>query len=211
MQRLSAEVAGKAQKYSRIGARAFVPFKYDEVTVDNIKCACLNHFDVGEMVCDVVAGEQGPSCSSIKQIPDLKVIHIRFIQGSDAGVGNDDRRKRQRLTKIPEDRPSATKSHPTQARQHSAEESQFIPRSMSLVEMLKLGKQIKEAPTTEVQLFKFDLDQLCWSKHPSVVEFVVESEPFGRGGYRNAFKATSQAKEFRSTTWVVKKYLPQCY
>jgi hypothetical protein len=66
---------------------------------------------------------------------------------------------------------------------------------MSLVEMLKLGKEIKQSPTTEVQLFKFDLDQLRWSKYPSVVEFVIESDPFGRGRFRNAFKATSQAKE----------------
>lgn len=210
VQRLSADVSGKAQKYTRIGAREFVSFEYDEVTVDNIKLACLNHFDVGEMVCDVVAGEQGPSCSSIKQIPDLKVIHVRFIHGSDAGAGSNvdegDKRKRPRLA-LPG--PSVTNSHPTPAGQQSAKESQFIPRSMSLVEMLKLGKEIKEAPTTEVQLFKFDLDQICWSKHPSVVEFVIEKDPFGTGGFRNAFKATSQAKEFQSTTWVVKKYLPQ--
>ena len=32
------------------------------------------------MTCDVVAGEQGPSCRSFKQVPDAKVIHVRFIQ-----------------------------------------------------------------------------------------------------------------------------------
>ncbi|KXJ24849.1 hypothetical protein AC249_AIPGENE6782 [Exaiptasia diaphana] len=38
VQRLSAEVSGKAQKYSRIGAREFVPFKgYEELTIENIK------------------------------------------------------------------------------------------------------------------------------------------------------------------------------
>ncbi|KAK6167171.1 hypothetical protein SNE40_021266 [Patella caerulea] len=31
------------------------------------------------MLCDVLAGEQGPSCKDVKQIPDLKVIHVRFI------------------------------------------------------------------------------------------------------------------------------------
>ena len=67
VQRLSAEVSGKAQKYTRVGAREFVPFEYDEVTVENIKRACLSHFDVREgCVCDVLAGEQGPSCSSVK-------------------------------------------------------------------------------------------------------------------------------------------------
>ena len=163
VQRLSgsANVSGKAQKYTRIGAREFVSFEYDEVTGDNIKLAGLNHFDVGEIVCDVVAGEQGPSCSSIKQIPDLKVIHVRFIHGSDAGAGSnvDERDKRKRL-RLALPGPSVTNSHPTPAGQQSAKESQFTPRSMSLVEMLKLGKEIKEAPTTEVQLFKFDLDQI---------------------------------------------------
>ncbi len=85
----------------------------------------------------------------------------------------------------------------------------LFQEGMSPVEMVKLGKEIKQAPTTEVQLFKFELDQLCWSKCPSVVEFVIESDPFGRRGFRNAFKATSQAEEFQSTAWVVKKYLPQ--
>ena len=32
--------------------------------------------------CDVLAGEQGPSCHSMKHIPDLKVIHVRFIKSS---------------------------------------------------------------------------------------------------------------------------------
>ena len=84
---LSAEVSGKAQKYTRVGAREFVPFEYDEVTVENIKRACLSHFDVREgCVCDVLAGEQGPSCSSVKQIPNLNVVHVRFVEGEEKVV-----------------------------------------------------------------------------------------------------------------------------
>ena len=30
-------------------------------------------------MCDVVAGEQGPSCKTVDQISSLKVIHVRFI------------------------------------------------------------------------------------------------------------------------------------
>ena len=78
IQRLSPEVSGKAQKYSRIGAREFVPFEFKEVTLDNIKVACRRHFApiVGErMVCDVLAGEQG-----------LKVVHVRFIEPIDGDV-----------------------------------------------------------------------------------------------------------------------------
>ena len=42
VQRLSAEVSGKAQKYSRSGARQFVPFdKFEEISIENIKQACM--------------------------------------------------------------------------------------------------------------------------------------------------------------------------
>ena len=45
MQRLSATVSGKAQKYSRVGAREFVPFdQFEELTVYNTKEACEQHF-----------------------------------------------------------------------------------------------------------------------------------------------------------------------
>ena len=42
----------------------------------------MKHFGMLEtMSCDVLAGEQGPSCYSLKQLPSLKVIHVRFIDG----------------------------------------------------------------------------------------------------------------------------------
>ena len=31
------------------------------------------------MVCDILAGEQGPSCGTVQQIPNTKLIHVRFI------------------------------------------------------------------------------------------------------------------------------------
>ena len=40
VQQLSAEVSGKAHKYSRIGAREFVPYEYEEFTIENIRSAC---------------------------------------------------------------------------------------------------------------------------------------------------------------------------
>ena len=46
VQRLSAEVSGKAQKYSRIGAREFVSYEYEEFTIENIRRACEKHFAV---------------------------------------------------------------------------------------------------------------------------------------------------------------------
>jgi len=142
VQRLSAEGSGKAQKYTIVGAREFVPFEYDEVTVENIKRACLNHFDVREgCICDVLAGEQGPSCSSVKQIPNLNVVHVRFIDGERKEVKTEEiLRKKAGKRNVINISPNASpiKSTPNAC---TARKSKFIPRSMSAVEMLKLGRE----------------------------------------------------------------------
>jgi hypothetical protein len=55
------------------------------VTIDNIKKACEKHFvkRLGKnLCCDVLAGEQGPSCKSVNQMPNTKLIHVRFIPRS---------------------------------------------------------------------------------------------------------------------------------
>ena len=82
VQRLSSDVSGKAQKFSRIGPREFVSYPYGDLTMEGIKKACEAHF-LSQLKmhaeCDVLAGEQGPSCSSLDQIPNLKLIHIRFV------------------------------------------------------------------------------------------------------------------------------------
>ena len=85
VQRLSSEVSGKAQKYARIGLREFVPFTEDELTIKNIKRCCERHFAVQlgtSVVCDILAGERGPSSKTLEQIPDMKVIYVRFVTGN---------------------------------------------------------------------------------------------------------------------------------
>ena len=60
IQRLGEEVTGKVQKYARMGAKQFVPYSYGELTIQNIKEACIRQFtrlfqlrkNVG---CDVLA------------------------------------------------------------------------------------------------------------------------------------------------------------
>ena len=57
VQKLSSEVAGRTQKYTKLGAREFVRFPYTEVTIDHIKDACRTHFGAGRSLeCDVLAG-----------------------------------------------------------------------------------------------------------------------------------------------------------
>ena len=38
------------------------------------------------MVCDILAGEQGPSCGTVKQIPNTKLIHVRFIDETEVEI-----------------------------------------------------------------------------------------------------------------------------
>lgn len=33
-----------------------------------------------------MAGEQGPSCTSVDHIPDLRVVHIRFVEEQSTSV-----------------------------------------------------------------------------------------------------------------------------
>ena len=72
VQRLFTEVSGKAQKYTRIGPREFVPFdESEEMTIGNIKSACERYFKTN-LVCDILAGEQGPSCKTKSR---LRALH----------------------------------------------------------------------------------------------------------------------------------------
>ena len=56
----------------------------EEVTIETLKESCNIHvrekMPVG-MVCDILASDRGPSCTKISHLPNLKVIHVRFIKG----------------------------------------------------------------------------------------------------------------------------------
>ena len=91
----------------------------------------------------------------------------------------------------------------------SSSPSKFAPLSLSVADIIKLGKiRTCQGPTTVVHLHTFDIDLLSWSKLPITVEFNEEKEPFAHGGFRNAYKATTKHPQFKGTTWVIKRYLP---
>ena len=83
VQRLSSAVSRKAQKYTRVGPREFMAYNYNKILIENIKAACKDHFkkiiDDGQEV-DILAGEQGPSCMTLKHIKNLGLIFVRFIE-----------------------------------------------------------------------------------------------------------------------------------
>ena len=215
VQRLSSSVSGKAQKYSRVGPREFViSFPYEEMTIDNIKSACEKHFSSvtqSGLVCDVVAGDQRPSCRTLEQLPDTKVIHVRFIESIDTEletVQDTSGSQPKRIKKTP----NSFGGSPSKAGCVEEPKKQY-PKSLSLSEMLKLGKKIDETTTTTttVDLFTFDLQSMSWSKQSDRVEFSVSKKPFASGGFRDAYKVTSVHQKFASKTLVIKKYLPQTF
>ena len=166
----------------------------------------MKHFDMpSTMCCNVLAGEQGPSCFSVKQIPDCKVIHVRFVERSEQDAPKE-------FVTIAETSPKKRKKNPVSSPEKGQKSlivaSKFVPKSLSVVDMLKLGKTIN-SNATSVKLLNFDIRTMVWCSKGREVQFVIEAKPFGSGGFREAFKATSFDSEFKDKTWVVKRYLPK--
>ena len=44
VQGYSKEITDKVQKYTRMSATQFLPYSYGELTIENIKEACIRHF-----------------------------------------------------------------------------------------------------------------------------------------------------------------------
>ena len=90
---MSADVSGKQQKYTRIGPQEYMPFEHKEITIANIKNACKKHFSLQiekHVICDVLAGEYGPSYEKMAHVPNRKVFYIRFIKPKGVEVVSDE-------------------------------------------------------------------------------------------------------------------------
>ena len=213
VQRLSSEVAGKAQKYSRLGPREFVAYEYDEVSLENIRRACEQHFAPqlgGNLHCDVLAGEQGPSCKCLEHVPDFKVLHVRFVEDlpSEADGNSHTTKQPAKRRRLLPAKASGSEPITVVDLANSAQSAISYPKSLSVVEMMKLGKVISQKSTTPINVSSFDLVKMAWSGKETVVYFSIEKESVGTGAFREAFKAKSVTQGFASSTWVVKKYLP---
>ena len=234
VQLLSTNVSGKAQKYSRRGPREFVPYQKEDLTFDGIRLACQSYFASKmeqDQLIDILAGDQGPSCLSLQQIPDLKLVHIRFVSKPDSDVEDDDAMfaiptfKRRKVSNKPANKKEFVFSKPSLSQAKSSqmpttlETNSFrpgppssminaYPKSLSTLDMMKLGKVVKQPKSLKaIEIFKFNIKGMIWTTIPDRVEFSVESEAFGEGGFRKAVKARSMPNEYKGT-WVVKRYLP---
>ena len=222
--RLSSSVKGKAQKYSRIGPREFIPYKNSDITIDGIKQACLIHFQrkghIGKaMEVDILAGERGPTCTSLHQIPDLKLIHVRFIprlvEVDKVGVSMRSLGPRKdvsssiSLSVRNNNYSRHAKSAESPPKSSTVKRSQTFPKSLSLSTMLNLGRVAKTpSDLSVIDVSTFHVDNLTWTLISDKAEFLIENPHFVEGGFRRAYEATSPTPKFGKKEWVVKKYLP---
>lgn len=214
VQRLTADVSGKAQKFDKIGMREYVPIDTNEpITLDKIKLACEKYFTplIGRKLnCDVLAGERGPSCHTIDQIPDLKLIHVRFLPGGKSTYEKIEDSEPTSVASTSQCPASSTVDEifkepevkkPKKPRQESPTK---YPLSLSVSDMIKLGKLGQS--TTVVKVYSFDISTKTWSQVPQTVEF-MEVQICGQGGFRKVSKATTKHPDFRQKGWVIKRYI----
>lgn len=96
VQRMSSDVSGKQQKYTRIWPQEYVPFEHEELSIANIKDACMTSMKYfrpqieKDLICDVLAGECGPSCEKMAHIPNRKVFYVPFIKPDGGEVLSDE-------------------------------------------------------------------------------------------------------------------------
>ena len=214
VQRLSADVEGKCQKYSRIGPLTLVPLD-KEPTLANIKSACKTHFSTS-LDCDVLAGERGPSYTDTSQIKNWKVLHVRFIEPL---IPTDSSRS---FIHPPPDssssfiHPSGHKSEPTQESPRKDDskhvrdfKSAHIPKSVSVSQMLKIGKVINpDADVVKLRVEEFSIAEKMYWLDPVEVTMSVQREPFAEGAFHRAYKA-KVLSGLPKGDYVVKKYKPE--
>lgn len=232
VQRLTADVEGKCQKYGRIGPLTIVPFPYDALTLDNIKTACKNHFGIASvMECDVLAGERGPSYTSIDQIKNTKLLHVRFHFNDQAAENHDEGHdeedplllsssyrltsgtaaKKARIEKAGKPRVSnfaeTRRSLNIDSPKKEATTSSF-PKSVPLSTILQLGKMIPpkcDEEIVELYLEEFSIDKKEWLL-PFPVKLSISKTSFASGAFRNAFEAKGISG--LKGRYVVKRYKP---
>ena len=206
VQRLSGNVEGKCQKYSRIGPLTLVTLE-KEATLENIKAACKEHFKTS-LECDVLAGERGPSYTDASQIQNWKVIHVRFVETSSVTLVNDSQHREieslHRRESVHESEPEETND---QHHKNSSTNDSIAPSvvaSVSLSQMMRLGKAITpEVDLVTLQLEEFSVTEM-W-KEPFQVKVSLRRKAFSSGGVREAFMARA-ISGLPKGKYVVKKY-----
>ena len=127
----------------------FVSFDFEEVTIENIRAACISHFGENKQ-CDVLASEQGPSCSRVDQLDNLTLIYVRFTAPL------------EEETFLKPSSPKVAKSESASAKTNIPS---VVPKSLSITDMMKLGKLVKKEMKNIIKVIveRFSLTNQEWS------------------------------------------------
>ena len=221
VQRLTASVEGKAQKYTRIGPLTMVGLNKKERTLENVKEACMDHFNMDKNLheCDILAGERGPSFTTIGQVKNWKLLHIRFVDRSgpnqstqQANVHRHVRRRGEGppvANHVPKSTMMTSLSRESFMRSKAQSEmvapsSVPIAKSVPLSQMIELGKLIPPSrEVVTVQMEEFDVQTRSW-REPFEATISLDINKFATGGCRDAYKATAMKGLYGNL--VVKRY-----
>ena len=217
-------------KYQKVGPQEFVDFEYEEVSIENIKLACRKHLNStlpAGMVCDILASQNGPSCTKLSHLSNFKTVYVRFIKGraydsvfklpstnySVASKSIDSRILLRppfhSMKLIPPSLACSSTSH-----QHKQPDRKSYPekdtkstrvyaKSISVSTMLRLGKLVSNVEKLPelVEVSEFNIHNMTWSA-PKNLSFIIEDNPYAEGGFRHVFKAKENGKDC-----VIKKFL----
>ena len=183
--------------------------------MENLKESCKDHFDIGEgFQCDILAGERGPSYTSVNQIKNWKLIHIRFVE-NDINLhkrkrGNEFKRPNTPSSPFSEtgfgENPTQAQSQPISVSNVNVVTSSAFPNSVPLSQLIKIGKLIPPKKTVvTLQLESFNVESSSWKDKVEAV-MSIDVDKFASGGCRDAFLATGLKGLVGK--FVVKRYRP---
>ena len=202
----SAASSGRAShKYSTKGTRQFVPFLYDEVTVENIKSACHSYFSSKDPsigpYCDLLVAAQGPSVQTLDDL-NLNLINVRFVADlAELGIGSED----DQLCAMKSSSSSITEKRKRVAPSCTAS---TVTPSLSLSKMMRIGNVVREKRLNiEIEIESFDISEIVWRSH-GTVSFLENPNVVGRGNFRTVTKITSSDPMFSKNDWALKRYRP---
>eukprot|EP00112_Aurelia_sp_Birch-Aquarium-sp1_P023909 Seg732.11 transcript_id=Seg732.11/GoldUCD/mRNA.D3Y31 product="hypothetical protein" protein_id=Seg732.11/GoldUCD/D3Y31 len=219
VQRMSAD-ANRLKKFEPLDTRDFIDFSdYEEISIDNIKLACEQFYEIPKGSCDVLLGDRGPSCYLTEQILGKKVYFIRFLDPTKRAKnskGTQSQLETGRKKKIMEDNDESNVGVSSFRERHQQStmfsDTTFpkvpqtaFPKSVSITDLLQ-ARKLFEAPdisTVKMVLESYNVYDKVWET-VSTVEFLKENKHFSEGGFRKAYLATSKHPGFPKK-WVIKE------
>ena len=144
VQRMAEFPTGRLKKFEPLEPREFVPFsEFTCLSLENIKTACEEHFNMPEGTCDILSSNQGPSCTRFDQIKAKKIYLIRFIQSDHPEYSSRLNRQTSSDNTPSEQNQNAKKRKANPNSATTVTKSKFAP-SISIADLLKAGKVIQK-------------------------------------------------------------------